>query len=276
MWRGKTGASRRHSIGVERESSLHRALKFRYAGEGGETEVAAGNFVCDARSPGGEYVEIQTGSFAPLKEKVKTLAAENPVRIIHPVGVQKYIELYDKEGKLLHRRRSPRKGTPWDLFKSLLFAPLLPLTRNVTVEVALVDILERRILDGTGSWRRRGARIADKILTAWHGSLVLTGPASYLRFFPFTEEESFSSTELGARAGISRSLAAKSLYVAVKLDLLERTGKRGNSIIYTKKKGTPAGPPQGSRKTGYQASDISSSSMPYSAKRSVTARKSSK
>jgi hypothetical protein len=273
MSKGKAGVP--HSIGVERESSLHRVLKFRYAGEGGETEVAAGNFVCDARSSEGEYVEVQTGSFAPLKEKVKILAAESPVRIIHPIGIQKYIELYDPEGKLLHRRRSPRKGSPWDLFKSLLFAPLLPLTRNVTVEVVLADILEKRILDGTGSWRRRGARIADKILAAWRGSLVLAGPASYLRFFPFTEEEFFGSAELGARAGISRSLAAKSLYVAVKLDILERTGKRGNSIIY-KKKRAPSGPPEGSSKEAYHASDISSSSMPYSEKRSVTARRSSK
>ncbi|MDR1058701.1 MAG: hypothetical protein LBL43_04050 [Treponema sp.] len=271
MSKGKAGA---HSIGVERESSLHRALKFRYAGEGGETEVAAGNFVCDARSPEGEYVEVQTGSFAPLKEKVKILAAENPVRIIHPIGIQKYIELYDPEGRLIHRRRSPRKGSPWDLFKSLLFAPLLPLTQNVTVEVVLADILEKRILDGTGSWRRRGARIADKILAAWRGSLVLAGPASYLRFFPFTEDESFGSADLGARAGISRGLAAKSLYVAVKLDLVERTGKRGNSIIY-KKKRAPAGPPDVPNEA-YHASDISSSSMPYSAKRSVTARRSSK
>jgi hypothetical protein len=220
-------------------------------------------------------VEVQTGSFAPLREKVGILAAEGPVRIIHPVGIQKYIEVYDIEGRLLRRRKSPRKGSPWDLFKSLLFAPLLPLTRSLTVEVVLVDILEKRVLDGKGSWRRKGARIADKVLAGWRGSLALTGPADYLQFFPFTAEECFGSEELGRRAGISRGLAAKSLYVAVKLGILERTGKKGNSIIY-KKKGTPEGPPGGSGKTAYHASDISSSSMPYSAKRSVTARRSSK
>ena len=41
------------SIGTERESSLHAALKTMYAGESGRTEVDAGSYVCDVQTSEG-------------------------------------------------------------------------------------------------------------------------------------------------------------------------------------------------------------------------------
>ncbi|MDR3173875.1 MAG: hypothetical protein LBU19_06480, partial [Treponema sp.] len=72
-------------IGTRRESGLHRALKFRYRGEGGRIEQSCGGYVCDCVTGEGEIVEIQTGSFGPLRDKVKKLLLLHPVRIVHPV-----------------------------------------------------------------------------------------------------------------------------------------------------------------------------------------------
>jgi hypothetical protein len=219
-------------IGTERESSLHRALKFRYSGDGGETETLAGDFVCDARTRDGELIEIQTGSFGPLKEKVKTLARTGKIRIIHPIIVRKEIELYDTEGKLLRRRRSPRKGSCWDLFKALLYAPDLPLSKNLIVELALVDVLEKRVDDSKGSWRRKGASISDRSLSAWHERIILAKPRDYGRFIPFTKKERFTVRSLSEKTGIDTSLARKCLYVLTKMGLVERVGKERNSLVY--------------------------------------------
>jgi len=60
---------RNKDIGTSNESSLHRTLKFQYTGPGGKTEVEAGEFVADGIRKDGEYIEVQTGSFAPLKKK---------------------------------------------------------------------------------------------------------------------------------------------------------------------------------------------------------------
>jgi hypothetical protein len=224
-----------NKIGTRNESSLHRALKFRYAGHGGKTEVPEGEYVADGISKDGEYIEVQTGSFGPLLKKVKEFAKHAKVRIIHPRAVKKTIEVYEPgTGKLLYRRKSPRKGTRWDLFDALLYAPALPLIKGVTVEIVLADITEKRVKDGKGSWRRKGISITDREISAWHESEVFEKPADYLKFVPFKKKEEFTSTMLAEHAGTDRWIAGKVLYVLAKLKVVKRIGKKGNSWVYVR------------------------------------------
>jgi hypothetical protein len=227
------------SIGTERESSLHRELKYRYSGEDGGTEIQAGDFVCDARTGSGELVEVQTGNFGPLKEKIKILSRKNKIRIIHPIIIQKHIELYDTQGTLVYRRKSPRKGSPWDLFKALLYAPGLAGAKNIVIELACVDVLEKRIDDGKGSWRRKGVSLGDKSLLLWHESIVLQGLKDYCRFIPFEKDETFTVRDFREKTKINIYLARKCLYTLGKMGLIERTGKQGRAIIYRKTTGRP-------------------------------------
>ena len=221
------------SIGTKNESELHRSLKFQYSGPGGVTEKLVGGYVCDGQTNEGEIIEVQTGSFGPLKEKVKELTENCKVRIVHPIVVQKYIELYDKEEKFIHRRKSPRKGCVWDLFKALIYAPELPLFPRLTVELALVDIVEKRIDDGSGSRWRKGVSIAGRSVYALRESLVLEKPRDYCQFIPFKKKEPFTVRDLAVAAGISVSVARKTVYVLSKMGLIEKTGKQGNAIVYS-------------------------------------------
>jgi hypothetical protein len=219
-------------IGTRKESSLHRSLKFNYSGSEGETETVAGNYVCDGRTGEGELIEVQTGSFGPLREKVKNLTLSGKVRIIHPVFVRKFIELYDTGGNLLYRRKSPKKGSSWDLFTALVHAPELPLLKNLTIELALIDVAEKRIDDGNGSWRRKGVRIADRSVEAWNDSIILAKQKDYFRFIPFKKNESFTGRNLAEKAGITTVLARKTLYSLTKMGIVERIGKQRNAIVY--------------------------------------------
>jgi hypothetical protein len=222
------------SIGTEKESGLHRSLKFRYTGAGGKTEAGVGAFVADGISKEGEIIEVQIGSFGPLKRKITELSAQGKVRIVHPVIINKYIDVFDTGGNKRYRRKSPRKGSEWDLFYALLYAPDLPRTPGLTIELALVDILETRIQDGKGSWRRKGVSIAGRELTACHGAVFLSSLADYRRFIPFAGGEEFTSADLQEKAHIRRPLAAKALYVLAKMGLVKRVGKKGNFWIYTR------------------------------------------
>jgi hypothetical protein len=220
------------SIGTEKESGLHRALKFRYTGAGGKTEAGVGTFVADGISEDGEIIEVQTGSFGPLKRKMADLTSRGRVRIVHPIIVNKYIEVFDTAGNKQYRRKSPRKGSEWDLFYALLYAPELPRIPGLTIELALVDILETRIQDGKGSWRRRGVSITGRELAACRGTISFNSPADYRRFIPFDQGEAFTSGDLRKKAHIQGPLASKALYVLVKMDLIKRIGKKGNSWVY--------------------------------------------
>ncbi|MCL2478792.1 MAG: hypothetical protein FWF22_04780 [Treponema sp.] len=223
-----------NKIGTYRESSLHRDLKYRYSGTG-KTEIPVGDYVCDGQSDSGELIEVQTGSFGPLREKVKKLTLQEKIRIIYPVIISKYIEVYDVEGKLLRKRRSPGKGCIWDVFNALLYAPDLCLAPRLTLELVLLDITEKRKDDGKGTWRRKGITIVDKIPEAWHESVIIKKPKDYNLFIPFKTGETFTVSDLCGKAGISAALARKCLYVLNKAGLVERTGKQGNAYVYKKK-----------------------------------------
>jgi len=221
------------AIGTRKESSLHRSLKFRYSG-GGQTEVLIGDYVCDAKTSKGEIIEVQTGSLGPLKKKAKFLTQTGKLNIIHPIINQKQIELYDVSGQLLHRRKSPKKGNVWDLFNALIHAPELPLHKNLNIELALIDVVEKRIDDGAGSWRRKGVSINDRFLGAWHNSIILKDKRDYYQFIPFEENECFTARNLAEKVGIATTLAQKTLYVLKKMGLIERIGKLGNAYEYMK------------------------------------------
>ena len=224
------------SIGTRKESSLHRSLKFQYSGAGGATEASAGIYVCDACTEKGEFIEVQTGSFGPLKEKAKILTKKGRLRIIYPIISQKKIELYDAGGRLLHRRKSPLKGNAWDLFKALVHAQEIPLLKNLVIELPFTDVVEKRIDDGTGSWRRKGVRISDRFLGSRHNSIILKSRKDYYIFIPFSKNEKFTVRDLGEKAGIKPVLAGKTLYVLKKMGLVEQVGKKGRAYLYQRRR----------------------------------------
>jgi len=226
--------TRHSSVTQKKESNLHRFLKFRYS-EDGATETPVGDYVCDGLSDGGEYIEVQTGSFGSLKDKIDFLTRSGKVRIIHPIISQKSIELYDSDGSLLRRRKSPLKGSAWNLFNALIYAPEFPLLKNLAIELAIVDVVEKRIDDGRGSWRRRGVSISDRLVGAYHQSVILSKPKDYLQFIPFGKNERFSVRDLALKAGINVALARKTLYVLAKMGLVERIGKEGRLPLYQRK-----------------------------------------
>ena len=219
-------------IGALRETELHGLLKAVYAGRGGRTEVEVDGFVIDAVTADGERVEVQLGSFAPLRKKAKSLAGRGGLVVVRPIIVVKTLEFLDADGAWLSRKRSNHAGSAWDVFRGLVYAPELPLVPGLEVELALVDVEETRVRDGLGSWRMRGVSVRGRRLLALRERVRLSTPADYLRFVPFARAEEFTSMDLRERAGLRASVAGKALYVLSKLGVVERTGKRGNAHLY--------------------------------------------
>jgi len=224
----------KRSIGTKNESSLHKTLKFQYTGAGGKSEVEVGEFVADGVRRDGEYIEVQTGSFGPLRKKVKAFASHGRVRIIHPIAVTLRIEVYDTKGKLLYKRKSPLHGSLWDLFNALLYAPELPLTKNVIIEAVLADITEKRIKDGKGAWRRKGISKLDKELTAYHKNVIFTKKNDFMCFIPFKKGVEFTVTSHAKATGIKRAMSQKVLYVLCKMRVIKRIGKKSNAWVYVR------------------------------------------
>jgi hypothetical protein len=239
-----------------RESTLHAQLKQLYAGTGGQIEVPVESYICDCRTGYGELIEIQTGSFGPLKNKLQQIAQNYRVKIVHPIIRSRFIETYSADKVLLRKRQSPRKGNSWDLFKALIYAPELILHKNISLELVALDITETRIEDGNGSWRRKGISLYDKKLLTLHDTRLLHYPDDYEDFIPFTIEETFTIRDFFNRCKDIRTAkkpiaeqvfsepteepltyptAQKAIYVLHRIGILERIGRKGNSYLYRKK-----------------------------------------
>jgi len=195
-------------------------------------EVEIAGFVADAVNSDGECIEVQTGNFGQIRKKAKELAKLCGLKIVYPVTIVKYLEVFDANGSRQSLKRSPRSGNIWDLFAVLIYAPELPLISGLEIELALVEVVEERISDGKGSWRRKGLSIRDRRMLALRERIRLQKPADYLRFVPFAKGEEFTAGILGERAGIRAALAVKTLYVLTRLGVVERIGKRGNAYVY--------------------------------------------
>jgi hypothetical protein len=151
-------------IGTLGENSLHAALKAAIAQPGDRFEVPVDGYVIDIVR-GDQLIEIQTANFAAMKRKLAKLTRKHRVHLVHPIAAEKWIVKYGPDGETwLDRRRSPRHGTVFDVFRELVSFPHLLRDGSLTLEVLLTHEEEIRVNDGRGSWRRQGWSIADRVL----------------------------------------------------------------------------------------------------------------
>jgi hypothetical protein len=218
-------------INLIREKSLHAALKSWYADDGGRLEVDVQGYVIDIVRDN-LLVEIQTGNFSAIKLKLNKLLADNHVRLIYPIAVDRWIVKIDQDGHRLSRRKSPRRAAPVNLFNELVY--ILPQVAhpNFSLEIVLIQDEEVRCDDGKGSWRRKGWSIRDRLLLDILDSSVFSQPDDYRVLLPPDLPEAFTTAELAARLRHSTRIAQKMAYCLRYLEVIRIIGKRGNALVY--------------------------------------------
>ena len=134
------------------ETSLHQQLKSHYAAHDAKTEVTLGKYRIDVvRS--GELIEIQHGSLASIRDKIRSLLDEHRVRVVKPITLRKHlIKRKAKDKAVCDRRLSPKRGTILDLFHELVYFCRVFPHDNLILEVPLVTVEEWRF---PGHGRRR-------------------------------------------------------------------------------------------------------------------------
>jgi hypothetical protein len=223
-------------IGVLREGPLHAAVKDLLAGPGDRAEVPFGRYVIDLVRADGELVEIQTGGFSPLGPKLDALLDGHRVRIVHPVAAERRIVRVDEHGEVLSARRSPLRGSAWDVFDRLVSFPSLLAHPNLVVEVLLCR--EDHVRAPEAGRSRSGRRRRDpgeRRLTEVLGSVSLASPQDAAALLPETLAlggNPFTTRELGAAIGCRMVLAQRVAYCLRTMDVLADAGKRGRAPLH--------------------------------------------
>lgn len=216
------------------ETSLHRELKRLYAGKDGDTEVSLDSFRIDALRCG-ELIEIQHGSLAAIRDKIRKLLAENRVRVVKPIIAEKTLIKQDRRGgKVVDRRRSPKRGTILDLFDDLVYFTRVYPHRDLVLEVPLVRIEELRY-PGHGRRRRRRTgdfQIEDQRLVSISDTFKFSTASDLLRLLPKSLPVPFDTSHVAGALNISRWTAQRIAYCLRETGATEQVGKSGNTRLY--------------------------------------------
>ena len=213
------------------EQSLHNQLKEWYTGEGAAVEAPVDGYVVDVVRDG-LLIEVQTGNFSTIKDKLRDLLGKHRVRLVHPVPRIKWIIRLDGDGAPVSRRRSPKRGRVEEVFSELVYIPEICETSGFELEVVLVDAEEYLIDDGRGSWRRRRWSIHDRKLVDVVESHVFKCPKDYLDLLPEGLPQEFTARQLAKTSRLRIRLAQKMVYCLRRMKVLEVRGRKGRANLY--------------------------------------------
>jgi hypothetical protein len=206
-------------IGTLNESPLHAALKHHYARPGDCFEVPLEGFVIDLVR-GQELVEVQTGSFFPLRPKLERLLDFHPMRIVHPIPAERRIVRLDAQGKVLSSRKSPLKGQFLDVFEHLVSFPTLLTHPNFKLDVLLCREEQHR-----GPRREKTRHLIEIV-----DRLELTCASDVAALIP--TESPFTTAGLASALHCTRALAQRFVYCLKALEVVYVTRKEGRTPVY--------------------------------------------
>jgi hypothetical protein len=215
-------------------------LKSLYAGDDGLQEVTCGGFRIDVVR-GEELIEIQHGSLAAIRDKIRLLLADHRVRIVKPIIANKLLVKLDHRGGVeLRRRRSPKRGTLLDIFDELVYFTRVFPHERLTLEVVLVDVEERRY-PGRGKRRRRRRgeneyQVEDQRLLGIVSHHWFADAADLWRLLPSRLPKQFHTAHLSERLEAPRWIAQRIAYCLREMGSVEVVGKQGNAILYRRRK----------------------------------------
>jgi hypothetical protein len=220
-------------INIQNEKSLHANIKNWYSRQGDRLEVKLDGFIIDIVRDN-LLIEIQTRNFSAIGRKLRSLVKNHKVKLVYPVPVEKWITTIDELGtKIISRRKSPKRGSPVEVFNELVRIPDLINEENFMIEILLVNEEEIRCKDGKGSWRRNGTSIRDTILLEVTGEVLLYSKKDFLKFLPEDLEQPFTNKSLSQKTGIPISKVRKMTYCMRKMGIVIEIGKNRNELLFS-------------------------------------------
>ncbi len=243
-------------IGVLREKRLHAAVKTYLCPDVSCHERPIGEDITGGRTPkrrmvadirmGHEIIEVQTGGFFPLREKIAWYLENTDcsVTVVHPVAAVKYLSWIDPAtGNILSRHRSPKRGRVKDIARELYWLSDFAGNERFRLRVLLLELEEYRMADGWSRDGKRGSNRYERFPTALLGDVTLSAPADYAAYFlpaalvAATAEAPapvFTAADYAKLTGIRGRATYSMLRLLESLDLIRMTEEmRGRSRTYT-------------------------------------------
>ena len=219
-------------IGTQKEKLLHATLKNYFAGEEGEQEVPVLGYVADVLGKDG-IVEIQTGSFSKIKEKLSVLTDQYPVTLVCPLMRQKTVFWLDpRDGSVSGGRRSPKKGALCHLLCELL--PLWELVgkEHFRIVIFYYDGQEYRLADGWSRDGKKGSHRVERVPCSPVDLYELCTIEDYHLLLPEKCPAVFTAKAFSKFSGLRGRKCSAALKMLLELGIVTRT-LEGRQYVYS-------------------------------------------
>ncbi|MBP7653153.1 hypothetical protein KA977_07005 [Candidatus Dependentiae bacterium] len=220
-----------NKIGIQKERSLHSAVKKLYSEPGDLIEHKIGKYVIDiVRND--LLIEIQTSNFSAIKKKLSDLINNYKILVVYPIAELKTITKVSDSGEILSSRKSPKKFCLYDVFDELINIRNFLNHKNFSLEVLIINEEQIRKNDGQGSWRRRGISLIDRKLVGIKEKKVFVSSEDFKKFIPKKLKKPYSNKTFAEKTGISIYKSRKVNYVLKSMGIINICGKNKNELLF--------------------------------------------
>lgn len=225
----------KNGIGTLKEKTLHAVLKNFYEPDISCQEVRIGKFVADIMHEN-QIVEIQTRSFNTMRKKLDSFLKLYPVTIVYPIIYTKWLYWIDEAtGEISPKRKSPKRGCFYDAFYELYKIKPYLSNPHLHICLTLIDAEEYRILNGWSKDKKKGATRFDRIPVALVDELYIGNLDGYLQLIPDSLPVQFGTKDYAKHTHTSIKNAQLAVNIFKYIGIIEQTGKKGRSFLYSRK-----------------------------------------
>ena len=222
----------KNGIGTLKEKPLHAILKHYFEPNEDNHEIRTGRYVADIYNESG-IIEIQTGNFNKLRGKLSVFLEQKPVTLVYPIPYTKWIIWMDEEKKeMTKRRKSPKTGSPYMVFRELYKIKDYLLHPNFNLCIVMLNTEEFKILNGWSKDKKKGATKLEQIPIKLVEELYIHEKEEYKKLIPDSLGTTFLSKDYKRATHLSLPNAQTALNVLYYVGAVKRVGKVGNAYIY--------------------------------------------
>jgi len=230
--KAKSNAAFEGSIGTLGEKTLHSVLKYYLEPCDDFHEVAVGRYVADIMRDGC-ITEIQTRGFNLLRGKLAAFLTEHPVTVVHPIAATRHYYVVDSEsGETSAKKKSPKKGSVYDVFPELYKIKMLLGSENLYFHFILLDVTEYRCTVQKNRRNRKGVARVDRIPERIVEEVFLDGKDDFKKLIPGGLPTPFTSKDFAKAIHRTRSHAQTALNVLSAVGAVEHIGNQGREYLY--------------------------------------------
>ena len=139
-----------------------------------------------------KIIEIQTGNFNKMRDKLEVFLKDYSVTIVYPIPCVKWLNWIDKDSlEVKSRRKSPKKGTPYQAFYELYKIKNYLKNSNLHLKIVMLDVEEYRLLNGWSEDKKRGSVRYDRIPLRIEQEIDIDEINDYMQLIPYNLPENF-------------------------------------------------------------------------------------